>query len=307
MECISDNLSKNYKIILTGAEKWKENRIVKKFYLKFTGAVMVIKVGDFECTEVWDGVFYKKLSNYPQLTDWEIRTLIEFTEYEKLYGRECTIECEDQNLLNLIHQKIGEKEKYKNTPRPKLLTECTACPYRRGCVTKYVCHTTSLENAIKIFQCGKLLSALNARNVPVWELQSERRNAANDPADYFEYIMFAWGNCQAGDRLVMERALGRFPNEEDLSLFFKPGVRFYFEYDKLIKHPKAICDGVLPMKVKDEIELSDWVYKIVIPMEMKNKIENDIPCSLKDRVIYLKNDCKDIWDWSEKVYRRMED
>lgn len=268
---------------------------------------MVIKVGDFECTEVWDGVFYKKLSNYPQLTDWEIRTLIEFTEYEKLYGRECTIECEDQNLLNLIHQKIREKEKYKNTPRPKLVTECTACPYRRGCVTKYVCHTTSLENAIKIFQCGKLLSALNARNVPVWELQSERRNAANDPADYFEYIMFAWGNCQAGDRLVMERAIGRFPNEEDLSLFFKPGVRFYFEYDKLIKHPKAICDGVLPMKVKDEIELSDWVYKIVIPMEIKNKIENDIPCSLKDRVIYLKNDCKDIWDWSEKVYRRMED
>lgn len=46
---------------------------------------------------------------------------------------------------------------------------------------------------------------------------SEQRNAANDPADYFEYIMFALGNCQAGDRLVIERELGRFPNEEDLS------------------------------------------------------------------------------------------
>ena len=267
---------------------------------------MLIKVGNFECTEVWDGVFYKKLSNYPQISDWEIRTLIEFVEYEKMYGRECSIECEDHGLLDLIYQKIGEKEKYKNTPRPELLTECTACPYRRGCVTEYVCHTTSLENAIQIFQCGKLLSALNARNIPVGELIKEKRNAANDPADYFEYIMFAWGNCQAGDRLVMERALGRFPNEEDLSIYFKPGVRFYFKYDELIKHPRAICDGVLPMKVKDEIELSDWVYKIVIPAEMKIKIERDIPFSLKSRVIYLENDCKNIWDWSEKVYQVIE-
>ena len=43
---------------------------------------MLIRIGDFEFTEVWDGVFYKKLSNYPQITDWEIRTIIEFIEYE---------------------------------------------------------------------------------------------------------------------------------------------------------------------------------------------------------------------------------
>ena len=181
---------------------------------------MLIKIGDFEFTEVWDGVFYKKLSNYPQITDWEIRTIIEFIEYENRYGRECVIECEDSNVLKLVNEGIAHKEMYLSTPRPKLLTECTACPYRKGCVTDYVCHTTSVENAIKIFECGKLLSALNARKVPVEELMSENRNAANDPADYFEYIMFSWGNCQAGDRLVMERALERFPNEDDLSVHF---------------------------------------------------------------------------------------
>lgn len=90
----------------------------------------------------------------------------------------------------------------------------------------------------------------------------EKRNAAKDPADYFEYIMLAWGNCQAGDRLVMERALGRFPNEEDLSAGFHPGVRFYFRYEQLLKHPKAVCDGVLPVKVKDEIILEDWTCGI---------------------------------------------
>ena len=268
---------------------------------------MLIKIGDFEYSQVWDGVFYKRLSNYPQISDWEIRTIIEFVKYEKRYGRECKIECEDRDVLNLINESFINKEKYLSTSRPKLLTECTACPYRKGCVTDYVCHTTSLDNAKKIFECGKLLSALNARKVSVEELMSEKRNAANDPADYFEYIMFAWGNCQAGDRLVMERKLGRFPNDEDLSVNFTPGVRFYFRYDALLKHPNAVCDGVLPMKVKDEIILSDWVYKIVIPMKLKNDLGLYIPANLNDKIIYIENDCKDIWDWSEKVYRIIED
>lgn len=267
---------------------------------------MVIKIGDFEYTEVWDGVFYKKLANYPQISDWEIRTIIEFIEYENTYGRECSIECENTDLLNRINGQIKKKELYLSAPRPELLTECTACPYRKGCVTDYVCHTTSLDNAIKIFECGRLLSAVRARQVPIEQLMNEKRNAANDPADYFEYIMFAWGNCQAGDRLVMERELGRFPNEEDLSTYFRPGIRFYFRYDELIKHPDATFDGVLPVKIKDEIILKDWVDCIIIPTSLKSKTEGSIPSDLKNRVTYVENDCKDIWDWSEKVYRIVE-
>ncbi len=267
---------------------------------------MLIKIGNHEFTEVWDGVFYKKLSHYPQITDWEIRTIIEFVQYEKLHGRECTIECEDDDVLNAVSQGLLHKEKYLRAPRPKLITECTACPYRKGCVTDYVCHTTSPQNAVKIFQCGKLLSALNARGVSVEELIAENRNAANDPPDYFQYVMFAWGNCQAGDRLVMERALGRFPNEEDLSVRFNPGVRFYFHYDKLLQHPNAVCDGVLPMKVKDEVVLRDWVHKIIIPTKLKETLSPFIPCELQNKVIYVENDCKDIWDWSEKVYSVIE-
>ena len=267
---------------------------------------MLIKIGNFECTEVWDGVFYKKLSNYPEVSDWEIRTIAEFIEYEKKYGRTCSVECDNEDTLQTILDGIKRKEVYLSASRPKLLTECTACPYRKGCVTDFVCHTTSADNAIKIFECGKLLSALNARQVPVEILMSENRNAANDPADYFEYIMLAWGNCQAGDRLVMERSLGRFPNDYDLSIGFHPGVRFYFQYEQLMQHPNSVCDGVLPMKVKDEIILDDWVYRIVIPMKLKAVLEPYIPTNLTDRIVYVENDCKDIWDWSEKVYRIIE-
>lgn len=267
---------------------------------------MLIKVGNFEFTEVWDGVLYKKLAAYPQISPWEIRTLIEFTEYEKSHGRECEILCDDEDLLHTIRAGISHRERYIHTPRPKLITECTACPYRKGCETEFVCHTTSVENALKIFDSGKLLSALKARNVPVEELMRESRNAANDPADYFEYVMLAWGNCQAGDRLVMERKLGRFPDEKDLSEDFTPGIRFYFKYDELIRHPRAVCDGVLPMKIKDEIVLTDWVYAIVVPEELRSRVVESIPEKLVGKVVYIKNDCKDIWDWSEKVYCTIE-
>lgn len=267
---------------------------------------MFIKIGNFEFTEVWDGVFYKKLANYPQISDWEMRTLIEFIEYEKMYDRECEIECDDKELLAIINACLTNRDKYINAPRPKRITECTACPQRKGCETAFVCHTTSAENAVKILQSGKLLSALRARKVPVEQLMQEKRNAANDPADYFEYIMFAWGNCQAGDRLVMERKLGRFPDENDLSVHFTPGIRFYFRYDDLVKHPDAVFDGVLPIKVKDEIVLVDWVYAIVIPVALRSEFENLVPSDLKNKVIYVENDSKDIWEWSEKVYRVIE-
>lgn len=267
---------------------------------------MLIKIGNFEFTEVWDGVLYKKLSQYPAISDWEKRNIIEFVEYEASHGRECKIECENADVLAAVNQALQNRETYRHTPRPALITECTACPVRKGCVTEYVCHTTSAENAVKILQCGSLLSAINARNLTVEELMAESRNAANDPADYFEYIMLAWGNCQAGDRLVMERKLGRFPDESDLSVHFTPGVRFYFRYDDLVKHPGRVFDGVLPMKIKDEIILKDWLYATIIPEELREMIGPAIPEELADRIVYVENDCRDIWDWSEKVYQTIE-
>ena len=263
---------------------------------------MLIKIGDFEFTEVWDGVFYKKLSQHPAISNWEKRNIIEFVEYEAFHDRECEIECENADTLAEVNYALQNREAYRNIPRPRLLTECTACPVRKGCVTEFVCHTASIENAGKILACGSLLSALKARKLPVEELMAEARNAAKDPADYFEYIMLSWGNCQAGDRLVMERKLGRFPNDRDLSVDFTPGVRFYFRYEDLVKHPGRVFDGVLPMKIRDEIILKDWLYALVIPAG----IQLDVPEELKDRTVYVENDCRDIWEWSEKVYRLIE-
>ena len=237
---------------------------------------MIIKIGRFDISECWDGVFYKKLSRYPYITAWEIQTVLDFIKYEKQNGRSCHIEAEDC-IVRAIREYRASYDKGVRIPPPDKITECTACPKYRGCMTDLVCHTSPPENAVKILDCGKLLSPVLARGVPSEELRNESRNAAHDPKDYFDYVMFAWGNCQAGDRLVMERKLGRFPNEYDLSRGFTPGVRFFFRYNELIRHPNATFEGVLPLKVKDEVKLSDWVFAIISPENHRSIIKDHVP------------------------------
>lgn len=225
---------------------------------------------------------------------------MDFTDYEITYGRACEIEAE-KDILSRIKEYKASDEK-KRIPVPAKIEECTACPKYKGCMTDFVCHTSPVENAIKIFDCGSLLSAVLARGKSAKELRSEERNAANDPEDYFDYVMFAWGNCQAGDRLVMERKRGRFPSEDDLSVGFTPGVRFFFRYSEIIRHPNATFDGVLPLKIKNEVKLRDWVHAIVVPAIYQNAVAQHIPIELRGKVHFVENDCRDIWDWSEKLY-----
>ena len=74
----------------------------------------------------------------------------------------------------------------------------------------------------------------------------------------------------------------------------------------LISHPDVIFEGVLPMKVKDELVLKDWLYVLVIPADFKHLLEDLIPLELLEKVLFIDNDCVDIWDWSEKVYTIVE-
>lgn len=262
---------------------------------------MRIEIGQFEYTECWDGVLYKKLSSYPDITDWEIQNVLDFIKYEFDNGRSSDIQAEAGILKDIDEYKEKRLSKGRLSP-PEKITECMACPKYKGCMTDFVCHTSSLKDSISILSCGSLLSAVRARRKSAKELKEESRNAANDPEDYFDYVMFAWGNCQAGDRLVMERKLGRFPDEQDISSGFEPGVRFFFKYEKIITHPKAVFDGVLPLKIKDEVILRDWVHSIVVPAEYQDKIEAYIPDDLSGKVHFVERSGADIWRWAEIAY-----
>ena len=262
---------------------------------------MKVNIGIHGGTIQWDGIYYFGLSDYPNISNWELKKLIFLDEYEKSYGREIQIDCDNKDILEIVNKALIYPENYRKVQPPDKITECTACKYK-CCLTDYVCHTASVESAKSIILSGKLLSAVKAFNKTAFELVHDPRNAAGDTPDYFDYIMFNWGNCQAGDNLVMERMLNKSPEKQDLSVNFRPGVRFYFKYNDLITHPLFVFDGYHTVKIQDELLISDYLFVCIIPENCKSEFENIVPDSIKDRVFYIKNDCKDIWDWSEKVY-----
>lgn len=63
---------------------------------------MRIEIGQFEYTECWDGVLYKKLSDYPNITEWEIQNILDFIKYESDNGRSCDIDAEESIILGQI-------------------------------------------------------------------------------------------------------------------------------------------------------------------------------------------------------------
>jgi len=266
---------------------------------------MKVSIANHEFPYIWDGVYYFALSDYPHISPWELKKLFSFMEYEKQNGRNTEIVCENETILTAVKNAVENPDTVKNAALPKKITECTYCK-QKGCLTQFLCHTATIENAKKILNSGELLSAVKAFNKTADELVSDKRNAASDPADYFDYIMFAWGNCQAGDRLVMERTLGRIPTEDDLDINFAPGVRFYFRYENIIKHPNCVFDGSHPAKIKDELVLSDYLYACIIPEKHKNEFENMIQPEIMDKTYYLSLDGLRLPDWSEKVYDFVE-
>ena len=213
---------------------------------------MRVNIANHEITIMWDGVYYFALSDYPNISQWELKKLLAFMDYEKRHGRHTDIICENTAIMTAVNNAVARPETVADASLPEKITECTYCK-QNGCLTRFVCHTATIDNAKKILEGGKLLSAAKAFDRNANDLVSDKRNAAGDPADFFDYIMFAWGNCQAGDRLVMERTLGRDPNDDDLGKDFTPGVRFYFRYEDIIRHPGYVFDGYHAVKIKTSL------------------------------------------------------
>jgi len=161
-----------------------------------------------------------------------------------------------------------------------------------------VYHATDIESAAKILSCGRLLSAVRVSGKTANELEYEKHDSVwNDSADFFEYVMFCWGNCVVGDYVVMSDS----PDSE-----FTPGVRFYFRYSDLLQHPGHVFDGYHCIKIKDEIVLSDYLYACIVPEQQKSQLESFVMPELAAKIHYLPEDGLGIYDWSERVYGFVE-
>jgi hypothetical protein len=266
---------------------------------------MTVNIAKHDCTIIWNGVYYFSLSDYPNITLWELKKLLTFIDYEKRHGRDTDIICDDKNIIDVVDNAIAHPQTIENVLIPDKITECVYCKHK-GCLTKFVCHTATIDNAKKILSSGKLLSAVKAFGKNADELVLDERNAAGDPADYFNYIMFGWGNCTAGDNLVMERLLGVNSTAAEREAAFIPGVRFYFRHEDIIRHPGYVFDGYHPAKIKDELLLSDYLHVCITSEKYKNDLVNVIKPEIASRILYTPQNSLGLLDWTEKVYESVE-
>jgi len=252
--------------------------------------------------------YYNSLSNYPIPSRWETFNFINFLIYELKHGRRISIWFQDENTSKTIGTAIDDyfiKGKKNIVALPKKLTHCRNC-IEKGCMTDFLKHTASVQNALSIFNEGKILSACKARNTDGKILMQKKRNASGDPADYFKYIQLSFGNCITGDRLVTERILGKNPSEKHLRNKFNPGISYYFNYQKLLSHPDYCNDGYHPCKIKDSLSLNDYLHAIVIPKKEEKSLRPSISPDLMDRVIFMDNTGYDLWSWTSKCYKKIK-
>ena len=104
-----------------------------------------------------------------------------------------------------------------------------------------------------------------------------------------------------GDYVVLSED---FPCDEDfVKGNFDAGVRFYIKYEDIIKHRGHVFDGYHPIKVREEVLLSDYLYACVVPEQYKEQIEMYIPQELTDRVHYLPQRGLSLQEWNDKVVK----
>lgn len=259
------------------------------------------------------------------LSPQDLFQLSEFCVYELSHHRRVPIWFEDirametvvaavrrffaSGLLDLDHFLIEAMDSQRNrlAQLPKEPHQLSGCCYCHDglCHRDLVCHTTDVESAVGIIRSGRILSACKARDVSGEEMARDSRNAAGDPPDYFEYVMWGSGNCTALDKLVFERVVGHVPSWEEFEVDFHPGVRFFFRNEDLQNYPGLIFDGIHE-KIHEELALDPYLVLVVIPEGLTGSdalIERAHHHLAAEKVISFPFAGMHYKDWARMVYR----
>lgn len=249
---------------------------------------LILEISKDGSTLLKNGVYHFVLTDYPNIQDWEWTGIQAFLCYEKSLGLSPEIVCENNDILS---KAVAELQRLNGTEYFPPVEEA---------IEEFVYHAADVNAAQKILASNRLLSSTRVYGRTGAELAFERRdNGWSDPADFYEYIMFGWGSHLVGDYVVLSED---FPNEDDFAAGnFDAGVRFYIKYNDIIKHKGHTFDGYHPIKVKEEIILSDYLYACIVPEQFKPQIDNCIPTNLTNKVYYLKQRGLSLPEWNDKV------
>jgi hypothetical protein len=240
---------------------------------------MILNIVNYPSDVIERSVYRLTLHDYPNISAFEMFNILHFIAYEEAYGRKTEIVCDDPSVIEIINNSKNEASFYDN---------------KNNNINPFVYHATGINSAKKILSGGKLLSAAKVYGKSGEQLAYEKMDSPwNDPADYFDYIMFGWGNAPVGDYVVMSER----PDEP-----FVPGVRFYFKLSELINHPGCAFDGYHPIKIRDEIDLSLYLYACIIPCEYKPIVEQSVLSALIPKIYFVPHNGAEINEWNNRVY-----
>lgn len=249
---------------------------------------MILEISNEGVTKLKNGIYHIALVDYPRIQDWEWNGIQAFISYEKAQGQQLEIICADNDILSLINDLANRLDGSEYIPP---ITEA---------IEEFVYHATNTMAAQKILSSDRLLAATKVYGKTGEELALERREIGwEDPADFYEYVMFGWGTHLVGDYVILSE---NFPNEEDfMKGNFDAGIRFYIKYEDIIKHKGHTFDGYHPIKVKDEIILSNYLFACIVPEQYKEELESSILQELAKRVYYLPQRGLTLSEWNDQV------
>ncbi len=136
-------------------------------------------------------------------------------------------------------------------------------------------HSTTLSNWESIRNDGYLYSWASLKQSGKIREEYPIGQLLGDPLDYSNYIMLGTGQSLSGEYVVMSKQAGQIKCKDHDE--YQPGVRLYFDANKLAKDGKLIRDGI-HLKVKENIKLTDYLIESVDVSKIE-KLETYTPSS----------------------------
>jgi hypothetical protein len=182
----------------------------------------------------------------------EVR-LIDFLRYENGQGRTVILSFPEDMDIDQYIEEAQSKVLGLNVVRPD--------------DPKIVVHSTTLEAWKTIRTDGQLKSAAELSrssfpSVRIKESSSEVGQYVKDePPEYSDYIMFGTIASTTPEKVVASYLAGRFVLDDNA--IYEPGVRLYFDNQRMIRDGLIVRDGLHTTKVHKRLPLSLYLLAAI--------------------------------------------